>query len=234
MAYEFAYIKKIPQRISYHAHFWTTIHKTLYLYLKRIKENEESPSLFDELHEDTSLNWLLEIFHNSWISSGFKDKIHEEENKVRWEKILKIFYEKNIKENSKPLFLEKWFKLFFWDFIISGRFDRVDKLEWNSVEIIDYKTGKLRDEELVKEDLQLHLYAIALKQMWYEPKKAFLYFLDFNKKIEARLDEKHLQEAQKTVLSFHKQVSERHFPPKSEKWKCAHCSFKNDCKYSVN
>lgn len=233
LAYEFAYIKKIPQRISHQASFWTTIHKTLYIFLERIKKNIESPTLFSEHIEDTSLEWLLEIFHDSWISAWFSDDNHEKETKERWEKILKDFYAKNEKEIWTPLFLEKWFKLNFWDFFITGRFDRVDKLNWKEVEIVDYKTWKLRNEELVKEDLQLHLYAIALKQMWYEPKKAYLYFLDFDKKIEAHLDEKYLQEAQKAVINFHNQLENHHFPPSPSKEKCSCCSFRSDCKYKV-
>lgn len=232
-AYEFAYIKKIPQRMSYQASFWTTIHKTLYLYLKQIKENKESPSLFSEFNEDLWLKWLLEIFNNSWISAWFDDFEQEKKVKKRWEKILKDFYLKNKNEKWEPLFLEKSFKLFFWDFILSGRFDRVDKINWKIVEIIDYKTWKIRDENFVKNDLQLILYSIAIKEMWYFPKKASLYFLDFDKKIDANIDEKNLENAKKIVLDFHKNILENNFLANWSFEKCKYCSFKNQCKYFV-
>ena len=49
---------------------------------------------------------------------------------------------------------------------MAGRIDRIDRRPDGSVAIVDYKTGKARDQEDADESLQLSLYAIAAAEKW--------------------------------------------------------------------
>jgi DNA helicase-2/ATP-dependent DNA helicase PcrA len=50
--------------------------------------------------------------------------------------------------------------------LVAGRIDRIDRRADGSVAVVDYKTGKARDQEDADESLQLSLYAIAAREKW--------------------------------------------------------------------
>ena len=50
--------------------------------------------------------------------------------------------------------------------VVAGRIDRIDRRADGSVAVVDYKTGKARDQEDADESLQLSLYAIAAREKW--------------------------------------------------------------------
>ncbi len=67
---------------------------------------------------------------------------------------------------SQVLHTEQSFEIKVGDTTVVGRIDRIDQLSDGTVAIIDYKTGKARDQESADESLQLSLYAIAAKEKW--------------------------------------------------------------------
>jgi len=238
-AYEFCYVKKIPQKFSIYAHFWSIIHNVLQKFFELKKENLEAPQLFWDLfwdpeknYSDDSLEKLLEIFNEKFNWENFWD---EAENFFeRWKNILENFFydEKNFSDEKKiPFLIEKKFQIDFWDFFINWRFDRVDKIWENSYEIIDYKTWKLRTKNLVKEDLQLWLYCVALQRNWYNPEKAHLYFLDHWEKFYFEITKENLEKSKETCKKFFENLNKKNFPAKAEKSKCKHCSYKNYCEF---
>jgi ATP-dependent DNA helicase UvrD/PcrA len=64
------------------------------------------------------------------------------------------------------LHTEQSFEIRVGDTAVVGRIDRIDRLPDGSVAIVDYKTGKARDQEDADESLQLSLYAIAAREKW--------------------------------------------------------------------
>jgi DNA helicase II / ATP-dependent DNA helicase PcrA len=67
---------------------------------------------------------------------------------------------------SDVLHTEESFEIRVGDTAVVGRIDRIDRRPDGTVAIIDYKTGKARDQEDADESLQLSLYAIAAQQEW--------------------------------------------------------------------
>ena len=67
---------------------------------------------------------------------------------------------------SDVLHTEESFEIRLGDISVVGRIDRIDRRPDGTVAIIDYKTGKARDQEDADGSLQLSLYAIAARQKW--------------------------------------------------------------------
>ena len=64
------------------------------------------------------------------------------------------------------LHTEQSFEIRVGETAVVGRIDRIDRRPDGSVAIVDYKTGKARDQENADESLQLSLYAIAAREKW--------------------------------------------------------------------
>jgi DNA helicase-2/ATP-dependent DNA helicase PcrA len=64
------------------------------------------------------------------------------------------------------LHTEESFEILVGETVVAGRIDRIDSRPDGTVAIVDYKTGKARDQEDADESLQLSLYAIAAQEKW--------------------------------------------------------------------
>jgi len=64
------------------------------------------------------------------------------------------------------LHTEQSFDIRVGEISVVGRIDRIDRRPDGTVAIVDYKTGKARDQENADESLQLSLYAIAAQEKW--------------------------------------------------------------------
>jgi DNA helicase-2/ATP-dependent DNA helicase PcrA len=67
---------------------------------------------------------------------------------------------------DQVLHTEEPFEIRIGDIIVVGRIDRIDSRPDGTVAIVDYKTGKPRDQENADASLQLSLYAIAAHEKW--------------------------------------------------------------------
>jgi len=67
---------------------------------------------------------------------------------------------------DRVLHTEQSFEIHIDETVVAGRIDRIDRRPDGSVAIIDYKTGKARDQEDADTSLQLSLYALAAQEKW--------------------------------------------------------------------
>jgi DNA helicase-2/ATP-dependent DNA helicase PcrA len=67
---------------------------------------------------------------------------------------------------TQVLRTEEPFEIRIGEITVAGRIDRIDARPDGTVAIIDYKTGKPRDQENADGSLQLSLYAIAAQEKW--------------------------------------------------------------------
>lgn len=112
---------------------------------------------------------------------------------------------------------------------IRGRVDRLDGSGDGGVVIVDYKTGRPRDQEDADESLQLSIYALAAQRQWkLEPRRLVFYNLETNQAIATERSQKQLDEAEKQVRIAAENIAQGHFDA-NPGWHCRWCSYRSLC-----
>jgi DNA helicase-2/ATP-dependent DNA helicase PcrA len=203
-----------------------------------------------------SLNKLLEVFENTWISEGFLSAEHEEKRLAAGKKVLEEFWKREKDSKEIPTFVEHPFKFSFGDTIISGRFDRVDVNPPNSpagegggeVKIIDFKSTENRDQERLekdaKESIQLKVYALA----YYKdsnskkiPEYVGIYDLDTGLVGGYKPTKEMLGGTEKEILevaeNIRRNLDEDKFPANPKYFgrapACTYCAYNSICSHSL-
>ncbi len=226
--YLYQYIYKIPTPPSAALSFGTTLHNTLSEFYKAISNKQAS--MFDDKENEVSLERLLDIYKKSWVPYGYKSKAHMLARKNRGKEILTEYYKKFEDYFGNPLYLEKSFTLKLDNIIIRGRFDRVDSLTENNIEIFDYKTGRTKTQKDVDNDLQLSIYAMAAQTCFHKHvSRLSLYFLDENIKIETTRDDQALEKATNKIKDIVNNIQNKNYTPKPSNIMCKLCDYKHIC-----
>ncbi|MDD3102024.1 MAG: UvrD-helicase domain-containing protein [Patescibacteria group bacterium] len=238
LQYKFAHILKIPRKGKGSLVFGQSIHNTLqkflqkYLELKDVKQAE----LFvtsgkKKSKKEITFKDLIQIYNECWIDEWYEDKNNQDEYKERGKKILKLFYDNFMKNPPKIKSLELPFNFKLGEYALKGKIDRIDEVE-GGIEIIDYKTGNLKEKLNANEKWQLLIYQLALRSLFREPAvRLTYYYLETGDKISFLGDEKELEEIEEKIKKIIKEIKQSEFPPKATK--CQWCDFKDICEYKA-
>ena len=226
LKYKYIHILRIPVIQHHSVVYGKAIHDAIQIYLReKMKDNI------------VTLDLILDIFKNSWISEGFLTREHEEMRFKEGQELLKKFYnDENLSKNN-PTYIEKEF-VFLIDYNrISGRWDRVDVIN-NSVSIVDYKTSKIDDNKKAhkkaKDSLQLGIYALAYKRIYgVIPNSLELYFIESGTIGRTTFTEDDLRAVEGKITIASKGIRTRDFNPKPSYFACAYCVFKNICPFTL-
>ncbi|OGI25820.1 MAG: hypothetical protein A2287_06785 [Candidatus Melainabacteria bacterium RIFOXYA12_FULL_32_12] len=144
-------------------------------------------------------------------------------------KQLQDFVDLNISEMGNTIYLEKSFSFPLDDIIICGYIDRVDRLDNDKVEIIDYKTGNIRN--LPQDDLQLNLYALVCRDyLDLIPAKLSLYFLKTNQKTSVDVSNVYIDLVKNLVLNTADKILSQNFTITQESLQnCNDCCYQKIC-----
>jgi DNA helicase II / ATP-dependent DNA helicase PcrA len=137
------------------------------------------------------------------------------------------------KARSQPprevLHTEESFEIHIGPVTVVGRMDRVDRLADGTVAIVDYKTGKARDQEAADASLQLSLYAIAAREKWgYKVGALVFHNLEENVPIISTRSEAQLTAACGRVESAAQNIADGIFEP-TMGIHCAFCAYRSLC-----
>lgn len=127
------------------------------------------------------------------------------------------------------LHTEESFEIRIGETVVVGRIDRIDRRPDGSVAIVDYKTGKGRDQEDADQSLQLSLYAIAAHEKWgYHVGALMFHNMEENVSIVTTRSESDLVAARNRVEAAAQGISAGIFDP-NPGIHCNFCSYRSLC-----
>lgn len=228
--YLYQYILKIPTKPSSTLSFGTTVHATLKeFYAAAAVEEGGLPGLGVEI----GVEGLLKIYKDNWLSIGYESKRHENMRKRHGEKMLKSFFENLFSKNDNVLELEKSFRYILGGNVITGAIDRIDLLKEakgvKHVELIDYKTGKVKDRKKIEQDLQLPLYTLAIENIFgFKVDKASIIFVEHGVKEEFEIRSEDKTAALERTKELIAKITSGDFSAKPG-FHCSFCDYRNIC-----
>ncbi len=173
---------------------------------------------------------IAAIYDREWSAAGFRDAYQEDEYRKEGRKQLELFYRATMAAPPDVIAQEKYFELPLEpNVVITGRMDQINRLAPDRVEVVDYKTGRPKDEKAAKDSLQLSLYALAARDVLeMEPERLVFYNLTTNEPVAATRDAKALEKAQDRVAEVADRIRAGDFPAKPG-YICRYCDFRPLC-----
>ncbi len=208
---------KIPGEAAAAMQYGFAIHTVLKNYY------DPSPREIEPAVEDVIAAFKKE-FAKGYIDDPVQKKIYEE----RGEEQLRTLLEASPRGSAEVMATEHKFSFKLGDREIIGRIDRIDRLQDNSVRVIDYKTGAPKDRKFAEESLQLSIYAMAVAQMGLAPQELVLVNVQDNSQAVASRTAKQLESAQARIEEAAAGIAAGEFGPTPGSH-CRWCDFRRLC-----
>jgi DNA helicase-2/ATP-dependent DNA helicase PcrA len=169
-------------------------------------------------------------FELEWTSAGFEDDYQEQEYKKDGLAQLRVFHASTLASPPHVIAQEKVFDLpMDNNVVLSGRMDQVNRLGPGEEEIVDYKTGRPRNEDKAKKDVQLSVYALAAREVFdWNPARLTLHFLQTNHPVSATRDDKQLKKVRAEIQEAAADIRAGEFPAKPG-FACRFCDYESIC-----
>ena len=199
--------------------FGSVMHNTIKYFIAELAAGHALP--FEEVERK---------FELEWTSAGFEDDYQEQEYKKDGVAQLRAFHASTLASPPKVVAQEKTFELPMENnVVLTGRMDQVNRIAPGEEEIVDYKTGKPRDEAKARKDVQLSVYALAAREVFdWNPARLTLHYLQNNHAVSATRDEKQLKKVRAEIQEAAADIRAGDFPA-NPGFACKYCDYVSIC-----
>jgi DNA helicase II / ATP-dependent DNA helicase PcrA len=215
LKYKFARVFRIPQEPTIHQRFGIVVHQVL-----------------ERFHAQGggSLATLMDLFEASWRRSGFGDSDDELQFRERAVAALESYWQNDRESDSEAVWFERSFAFRIGPHLLRGRVDRVDRHPDGTYELIDYKTGRAKTEEELREDVQLSVYQMGARESWglETSAQSYLYVLT-GEKVPVEHSDEELDRVRATVSEIAGGILKQRFEPTPSPEICRFCDYRIIC-----
>ena len=172
---------------------------------------------------------LEDFLNQRWRHRGFEDAYQEARYLSDAQEQLRRFYDKHIHDDAEVLAQEEAFSFPMGDFALIGRIDQMNQEADGRVELIDYKTGRPKDQKDAEKSLQLSVYALACRNYFHRPLAALSFYnLANGEKVVTERSAAQLELDQALIRDMAGRIRRRIFPP-TKNYFCSSCDFLPVC-----
>jgi len=177
-----------------------------------------------------SLDDFVRVFTTQMEISPFDDahqkQLYVDQGRRQLEE---FYYLRNVGAVSDILAAEKLFTLMVGGVRVVGRIDCASKTPSGGISIVDYKTGKAKDEEDADKSLQLSIYALAAQQEWQQlPERIAFYNLETNAPAETSRTPNQIVDTRVKIESVAQAIQAGNFRAKPG-FHCSWCGYRELC-----
>lgn len=221
LSYRLHYIEKKQAEPGMPLRFGKTIHAVLERLIKEVVDDERTGTLSEER--------AIELYREAWGAERLTGMDVFAEGLA----ILRRFIaEQGVVDHRDVLAIEKEFRLPVGPFEVLGFIDRVDWIDDETVEVIDYKTNhQLFTRDEVDTSLQMSLYEVAVRRLWPWAKKVKLTFWMLRhgvRQVTTRTEEQ-LADALAYVETLGRQTETATEYPARLNTNCSYCDHRKQC-----
>ena len=161
-----------------------------------------------------SLDELMQLFEASWRRSGFGDSNDELQFRERAVAALRRYWERPRARRRSPSGSSARSRSSIGPHLLRGRVDRVDRRPDGRYELIDYKTGKAKTEQELREDVQLSIYQMGARESWgSRPRRRATSTCSTGEKVPVAHSEEELERVRGTVTEIADGIMRQRFEP---------------------
>jgi DNA helicase-2/ATP-dependent DNA helicase PcrA len=219
LQFKFSYVMKIPEPpgVAPAAAKGTSIHAVI-----------ENLDLTKPVKEQ-----VARLLESNWTPDQFESQTQSEQNKTSAYDLIDTYLAWQEKNQNMIIGSEKEFSFTFAGREMHGYIDRIEQTPDGGYVVIDFKSGKKPSDitkKSIPENIQLNLYAMAIREMFGKlPERATLFYLKDNKLVDYQPTEESIAAFGKSLEEILDTMYAGEFPAQPDFRRCGWCPYGDLC-----
>ncbi len=241
LQYKFEHLLRIPKRGNENQSFGQSVHSTLQEWFERYRARASTttPTLFDApdatvrkpISAVVPLDEVLELYREKFVDEWYSSAQSKTARYELGRKMLAAYYAE-VKDTTPDIVgLEVGFTIKVGAATVKGRMDRIDRMPDGSVEILDYKTGRAKDNP---DKDQLFIYQLAVSQVLKEkPGQLTFLYMDGLSRVSFLATPEELAVFEERMSKTAEAIRRSDFLATPSVLACKFCDFRSICEHRV-